>query len=34
VHGILAGWRRQLQDGGGAADPARDVRTPVTGAVE
>jgi hypothetical protein len=34
VHGILAGWRRQLDGGGRAADPARDVRTPVTGAVE
>jgi len=34
VHGILAGWRRQLQGGGGAVDPARDERTPVSGAVE
>jgi uncharacterized membrane protein YvlD (DUF360 family) len=33
VHGILAGWRRQLQ-GGGTADPAHDERTPVTGTVE
>jgi uncharacterized membrane protein YvlD (DUF360 family) len=33
VHGILAGWRRQLQ-GGGTADPAPDERTPVTGTVE
>ena len=34
VHGILAGWRRQLQDGGDAADPAHDGRTPATGTVE
>ena len=34
VHGILAGWRRQLQGGGGTADPAHDERTPVTGTVE
>jgi uncharacterized membrane protein YvlD (DUF360 family) len=33
VHGILAGWRRQLQ-GGGAADTARAVPTPVAGTVE
>ncbi len=24
VHGILAGWRRQLQGGGGAAGPVHD----------
>jgi len=29
VHGILAGWRRQLQSGGDAADPAHDGATPV-----
>jgi uncharacterized membrane protein YvlD (DUF360 family) len=34
VHGILAGWRRQLQGGGDAADAARDEHTPVTGTVE
>ena len=33
VHGILAGWRSQLQNGGAAA-PAPDERTPVSGAVE
>jgi len=34
VHGILAGWRRQLQGGGDAADSAHDTRTPVPGNVE
>ena len=34
VHGILAGWRRQLQGGGDAGDSAKDESTPVTGAVE
>ena len=34
VHGLLAGWRRQLQGGGDTAEPARDERTPVTGTVE
>jgi uncharacterized membrane protein YvlD (DUF360 family) len=34
VHGILIGWRRHLQSGGDAADPARDARTPVAGPVE
>jgi hypothetical protein len=36
VHGILAGWRRQLQDGDddASADPTRDALTPVTGTVE
>jgi uncharacterized membrane protein YvlD (DUF360 family) len=34
VHGILAGWRRQLESGGDAADPAHDGRTPVAGTVE
>jgi uncharacterized membrane protein YvlD (DUF360 family) len=33
VHGILAGWRRQLAGGGGASDAAHD-GTPVTGTVE
>ena len=33
VHGILAGWRRQLQ-GGSNGDAADDARTPVTGTVE
>jgi hypothetical protein len=33
VHGILAGWRHQLQNGG-AATPANHGRTPVSGAVE
>jgi hypothetical protein len=32
VHGILLGWRRQLE--GGAADPAHDGRAPVNGTVE
>jgi len=34
VHGVLAGWRRQLQGGGDAADSAHDTRTPVPGNVE
>ncbi|HEX7309893.1 MAG TPA: phage holin family protein [Gaiellaceae bacterium] len=34
VHGILAGWRRQLQGGGNAANPENDDGTPVTGTVE
>ena len=34
VHGILLGWRRHLQSGGDAADPARDAGTPVAGPVE
>jgi uncharacterized membrane protein YvlD (DUF360 family) len=34
VHGILAGWRRQLEGSDDAADRAHDVRTPVTGTVE
>jgi uncharacterized membrane protein YvlD (DUF360 family) len=34
VHGILAGWRRQLQSGGDAAALADDGRTLVTGTVE
>jgi uncharacterized membrane protein YvlD (DUF360 family) len=34
VHGILAGWRRQLEGAGDAADPARDKGTPVIGTVE
>jgi uncharacterized membrane protein YvlD (DUF360 family) len=33
VHGILAGWRSQLQNGGAAA-PTNDERTPVSGAVD
>jgi uncharacterized membrane protein YvlD (DUF360 family) len=33
VHGILLGWRRQLE-GGNAADAAHDERTPVSGTVE
>jgi uncharacterized membrane protein YvlD (DUF360 family) len=33
VHGILAGWRSQLQ-GGGAAAPTHEERTPVSGTVE
>jgi uncharacterized membrane protein YvlD (DUF360 family) len=34
VHGILAGWRRELQGGGDAANPALDEGAPVTGTVE
>ena len=34
VHGILAGWRRQLQGGGDAADPAHDGGTRVPDTVE
>ena len=34
VHGILAGWRRQLQGGGDPADPAHDGGTPVPDTVE
>ena len=34
VHGILAGWRQQLQGGGGAADAAPDGATSVRGTVE
>jgi hypothetical protein len=34
VHGILLGWRQQLEGGGDAVDPADDARTPVTGTVE
>jgi uncharacterized membrane protein YvlD (DUF360 family) len=33
VHGILAGWRHQLQ-AGGAADPAHDARTVAMGTIE
>jgi uncharacterized membrane protein YvlD (DUF360 family) len=34
VHGVLAGWRRQLQGGGDAADSAHDTCTAVPGNVE
>jgi hypothetical protein len=34
VHGILAGWRRQLQGGGDPADPAHDGGTPVPDTIE
>jgi uncharacterized membrane protein YvlD (DUF360 family) len=33
VHGVLAGWRRQLQGGRDATVPADDTVTPVTGTV-
>jgi hypothetical protein len=33
VHGILLGWRRQLERGGDAADPADDARTAAMGTV-
>src|SRR5688572_19610462 len=34
VHGILAGWRRQLQGGGDAVSPEHDEGTPVPGNIE
>ncbi len=34
VHGILAGWRRQLEGGDDPGDPADDGHTPVAGTVE
>jgi hypothetical protein len=33
VHGVLSGWRRQLQGGVAAAEPAQVRATPVTGGV-